>query len=38
MKAYSDALRAKKILEVVDRVMSNFDAAKTFGVSRSSVN
>ena len=36
MKAYSEDLRAK-ILEAVDRGMSNSEAARTFGVSRSSV-
>jgi transposase len=36
MKAYSEDLR-KKILEAVDRGMPKSDAAKTFGVSRSSV-
>jgi transposase len=36
MKAYSEDLRAK-ILEAVDRGMSKSEAAKTFGVSRSSV-
>ena len=36
MKAYSEDLR-KKILEAVDRGMTKSEAAKTFGVSRSSV-
>jgi transposase len=36
MKAYSEDLR-KKILEAVDRGMSKSEAARTFGVSRSSV-
>jgi transposase len=36
MKAYSEDLR-KKILEAVDRGMPKSKAAKTFGVSRSSV-
>jgi transposase len=36
MKAYSTDLR-KKILEAVDRGMPKSEAAKTFGVSRSSV-
>ena len=36
MKAYSENLR-KKILEAVDRGMPKSKAAKTFGVSRSSV-
>ena len=36
MKAYSEDLR-KKILEAVDRGMKKSEAAKTFGVSRSSV-
>jgi transposase len=36
MKAYSEDLRAK-ILEAVDRGMPKSEAAKTFGVSRSSV-
>jgi transposase len=36
MKAYSEDLR-KKILEAVDRGMPKSAAAKTFGVSRSSV-
>src|ERR671921_1448618 len=36
MKAYSEDLR-KKILEAVDRGMPKSEAAKTFGVSRSSV-
>jgi transposase len=36
MKAYSEDLR-KKILQAVDRGMLKSEAAKTFGVSRSSV-
>jgi transposase len=36
MKAYSEDLR-KKILQAVDRGMPKSEAAKTFGVSRSSV-
>jgi transposase len=36
MKAYSEDLR-KKILEAVDRGMPKSQAARTFGVSRSSV-
>ena len=36
MKAYSEDLR-KKILEAVDRGMPKSEAARTFGVSRSSV-
>ncbi len=36
MKAYSEDLRTK-ILEAVDRGMPKSEAAKTFGVSRSSV-
>jgi transposase len=36
MKAYSEDLR-KKILQAVDRGMTKSEAAKTFGVSRSSV-
>jgi transposase len=36
MKAYSEDLR-KKILEAVDRGMPKSEAAKTFGVSRSSI-
>ena len=36
MKAYSEDLR-KKILEALDRGMKKSEAAKTFGVSRSSV-
>jgi transposase len=36
MKAYSEVLR-KKILQAVDRGMPKSEAAKTFGVSRSSV-
>src|SRR5512133_2284934 len=36
MKAYSEDLRTK-ILQAVDRGMSKSEAAKTFGVSRSSV-
>ena len=36
MKAYSEDLR-KKILEAVDRGMKKSEAAKNFGVSRSSV-
>jgi transposase len=36
MKAYSEDLRAK-ILEAVDRGMPKSEAARTFGVSRSSV-
>jgi transposase len=36
MKAYSEDLR-KKILEAIDRGMSKSEAARTFGVSRSSV-
>ena len=36
MKPYSEDLR-KKILEAVDRGMPKSEAAKTFGVSRSSV-
>jgi transposase len=36
MKAYSQDLRAK-ILEAVDRGISKSEAARTFGVSRSSV-
>jgi transposase len=36
MKAYSQDLRAN-ILEAVDRGMSKSEAARTFGVSRSSV-
>ena len=36
LKAYSEDLR-KKILEAVDRGMSKSGAARTFGVSRSSV-
>ena len=36
MKAYSDDLRAK-ILQAVDRGMPKSEAAKAFGVSRSSV-
>jgi transposase len=36
MKAYSKDLRTK-ILQAVDRGMSKSEAAKTFGVSRSSV-
>ena len=36
MKAYSEDLRAK-ILEAVDRGMPKSEAAKTFGVSRTSI-
>jgi Homeodomain-like domain len=36
MKAYSEDLR-KKILQAVDRGMPKSEAAKTFGVSRSSI-
>ena len=36
MKAYSEDLR-KKILEAVDRGMPKSEAARTFGVSRTSV-
>jgi transposase len=36
MKAYSEDLR-KKILEAVDRGVPKSEAARTFGVSRSSV-
>jgi transposase len=36
MKAYSEVLR-KKILQAVDRGIPKSEAAKTFGVSRSSV-
>jgi transposase len=36
MKAYSEDLR-KKILEAVDRGMPKSEAARTFGVSRSSI-
>jgi transposase len=36
MKAYSEDLR-KKVLEAVDRGMPKSEAAKTFGVSRSSI-
>jgi transposase len=36
MKAYSEDLR-KKILQAVDRGMTKSEAARTFGVSRSSV-
>src|SRR5215212_1389106 len=36
MEAYSEDLR-KKILEAVDRGMPKSEAAKTFGVSRSSI-
>jgi transposase len=36
MKAYSEDLR-KKILDAVDRGMPKSEAAKTFGVSRSSI-